>query len=55
MTGPKVFRTQYMAMEFLTMFTFQLDNTKSRDRPRFFDQVGHQTANASIENKHFFQ
>ena len=25
----------------------------SRDRPRFFDQVGHQTTNASIENKHF--
>ena len=26
----------------------------NRDRPRFFDQVGHQTTNASIENKHFF-
>jgi hypothetical protein len=26
----------------------------SRDRPRFFDQVGHQTTNASIGNKHFF-
>ena len=25
-----------------------------RDRPRFFDQVGHQTNNASIGNKHFF-
>ena len=25
-----------------------------RDRPRFFDQVGHQTVNASIRNKHFF-
>ena len=25
-----------------------------RDRPRFFDQVGHQTNNASLENKHFF-
>ena len=25
-----------------------------RDRTRFFDQVGHQTTNASIENKHFF-
>ena len=24
-----------------------------RDRPRFFDQVGHQTTNASIGNKHF--
>ena len=26
----------------------------SRDLPRFFDQVGHRTTNASIENKHFF-
>ena len=26
----------------------------SRDRPRFFDQVGHQTTNASIGNKYFF-
>ena len=26
----------------------------NRDRPRFFDQVGHQTTNASIGNKHFF-
>ena len=25
-----------------------------RDLPRFLDQVGHQTTNASIENKHFF-
>ena len=26
----------------------------SRDRPRFFDQVGHQTTTASIGNKYFF-
>ena len=26
----------------------------NRDRPRFFDQVGHQTTNASIGNRHFF-
>ena len=26
----------------------------NRDRPRFFDQVGHETTNASIGNKHFF-
>ena len=26
----------------------------TRDRPRFFDQVGHQTTNASIGNKHIF-
>ena len=25
-----------------------------RDHPKFFDQVGHQTTNASIGNKHFF-
>ena len=29
-------------------------HSKTRDRPRFFDQVGHQTTNASIGNKHFF-
>ena len=28
--------------------------TQLRDRPIFFDQVGHQTTNASTENKHFF-
>ena len=26
----------------------------SRDRPRFVDQVGHQTTNPSIANKYFF-
>ena len=26
----------------------------ARDRPRFFDQVGHQTTNVSIGNKYFF-
>jgi hypothetical protein len=26
----------------------------ARDRPRFFDQVGHQTMYAYIGNKHFF-
>ena len=31
-----------------------LNNVTNRDRPRFFDQVGHQTPNASIGNKHFF-
>ena len=25
----------------------------NRDLPRFFDQVGHQTTNASIGNKYF--
>ena len=26
----------------------------TRYRPRFFDQIGHQTTSAYIENKHFF-
>ena len=26
----------------------------NRDRPRFFDQVGHQTTSAFSENEHFF-
>ena len=25
-----------------------------KDRPKFFDQVGHQTTYASFRNKHFF-
>ena len=32
----------------------RLGCTGSRYRPRFFDQVGHQTTSAYIENKHFF-
>jgi hypothetical protein len=35
----------------LTIFFFFRNR---RDRPRFFDQVGHQTINASIGIKHFF-
>ena len=30
------------------------DKMPSRDRPRFLNQVGHQTTNASMGNKHFF-
>ena len=33
---------------------FNVGNWDIRDRPRFFDQVGHQTTNGSNENKHFF-
>ena len=33
---------------------FYLYAVNFRDRPRFFDQVGHQTTNVSISNKHFF-
>ena len=32
----------------------EVERIDGRDRPRFFDQVGHQTTNASIGNKHFF-
>ena len=31
-----------------------IHNMVSRERPRFFDHVGHQTTSASIGNKHFF-
>ena len=31
-----------------------LQSSQNRDRPRFFDQVGHDTMSAYIENKHFF-
>ena len=39
-----------------TLFTLKctFKSFLARDLPRFFDQVGHQTTNASIENKHFF-
>jgi hypothetical protein len=30
------------------------EDLTNRDRPRFFDQVGHQTTNVSIGNKYFF-
>ena len=38
----------------LTQFTRRLAQLDTRYRPRFFDQVGHQTTNASMGNKHFF-
>ena len=36
------------------IFSFTYIGEQSRVRPRFFDEVGHQTTNAPIENKHFF-
>ena len=33
---------------------YRSEGTSIRDRPRFFDQVEHQTNNVSIGNKHFF-
>ena len=33
---------------------FAVKYIQIRDGPRFFDQVGHQTGNASIEKKTFF-
>ena len=46
----KVHRIFHHLLLLLSFF----DLVSVRDRPRFFDQVGHQTANASIGNKHFF-
>ena len=31
-----------------------MEYLKNRDRPRFFDQFGHQTTNVSIGKKYFF-
>ena len=41
--------------KFLKVFNTQkaVEYMYNRDLPRFFDQVGHQTTNASIGNKHF--
>ena len=36
------------------VITSPIDIIPSRVRPRFFDQVGHQTTNASIGNKYLF-
>ena len=36
------------------VFFYSTHNILIRDRPRLFDQVRHQTTNASIENKPFF-
>ena len=46
---------EYLGRQDDKKFPKMLPNNKySRDRPRFFDQVGHQTTKASIGNKHFF-
>ena len=39
--------------EFSTLHVIN-ENFYPRVRPRFFDQVGYQTTNASIGNKYFF-
>ena len=39
-------------VHYLSLEVSKYDEVNFRDRPRFFDQVGHQTTNASIENKH---
>ena len=41
------------ALEFMTLDDLS-NKLGTRYRPRFFDQVGHQTTSAYIENKHFF-
>ena len=33
----------------------RVKGVKNRYSPRFFDQVGHQTMSAYIENKHFYE
>ena len=38
----------------MLQFSSQLLHTGIRYRPKFFDQVGHQTTCASMGNKHFF-
>ena len=37
-----------------TLGTVELAMADNRDHPRFFDQFGHQTTDASIGNKYFF-
>ena len=44
-------KTGQMSVRFFVVFH---DTINLRYRPRFFDQVGHQTTYASIGNKHFF-
>ena len=34
--------------------SIRIEDVQNRVRPRFFDQVGHETMYASIANKHFF-
>ena len=38
---------------YIPYFPNYLGKLYIRDRPRFFDQVGHQTTNASFGNKYF--
>ena len=40
-------------MEIETFSKKHVEGILNRVSPRFFDQVRHQTTNASIENKHF--
>ena len=40
--------------EALSSYLHSVQSSNIRYRPRFFDQVGHQTTSAYFENKHFF-
>ena len=51
---PEPLEIPYSPNKFLCWDFFDISNSKIRVRPRFFDQVGHQTTNASNENKFFF-
>ena len=42
------------ALKYLAIDSSKLIEPKNRVRPRFFDQDGHQTTDASIGNKYFF-
>ena len=42
------------ALKAFPLVYVEMEPGDARDCPRFFDQVGHQTIDASIENKYFF-
>ena len=41
-------------LSWVVVYTVHYEQGRNRVRPRFFDQVGHQTINASRRNKYFF-
>ena len=54
-SAPLVIAQIIFTRSFVGIWEFNpIRDMSTRDLSRFFDQVGHQTTNASIENKHFF-
>ena len=47
------YTVEYIPHPLNRISTQQSQDSQIRDRPRFFDQVGHQTTNAPFGNKHF--